>query len=423
MEVDLHDFNIVIGANASGKTNFISIFGFLRDISYYGLENSLSMYGASDYFPNVNIGKREPSSFQIKTTYPMRPRAFRYKEGLLRIRPYLNSYSFEIKFKQRGSGYDILNDTFVQNCRATIRIGDDRKNEETGDVTFILTKEGRQITIGIVTSRGFKIDHRWLLRQYLRLPYEEGEEKVMEREIRYTYVEYYARAKTLILEIPFAYTLIREFSRNLDELSIYSLAPELSKMAVPIKGKVELEEDGRNLAIVLKDILKDREKKRKFTNFLKDLLPFVDDLSIERFADKSLLMTLRETYGKSYFPASILSEGTINTAALIVCLFFEEKLLKIIEEPERSIHPQIISKLVDMMKESSRKTQLIITTHNPQFIKHADMDDILLISRNEQGYSVISRPAKTKMLKSFLKKDLGIDDLYVQNILELIVNK
>jgi predicted ATPase len=106
-----------------------------------------------------------------------------------------------------------------------------------------------------------------------------------------------------------------------------------------------------------------------------------------------------------------------------VCLFFEEKLLKIIEEPERSIHPQIISKLVDMMKESSRKTQLIITTHNPQFIKHADMDDILLISRNEQGYSVISRPAKTKMLKSFLKKDLGIDDLYVQNILELIVNK
>jgi len=422
--VDLNPFNIVIGANASGKTNFVDVFGFLRDITNYGLENALSMHGGSEYFPNANIGRAEPSLFKVRSELPTQTRMIRVKEGLMRIRPYDIVYSFKIRFKRRGAGFEIVEDTLFQKCRVTIRSEDKTGEVNTGEVTFLLSKSGKQITIGMITSPGLPLNYKSVFRQYLRIPYEEEEVKTVGKEIKYTFVDFYAPANTLILEIPvFSYPIIRNLENNLSELSIYSFAPELSKMAVPIRGKAELEEDGRNLAIVLKDILKVQDKKRKFTNLLKDLLPFVDDLAIERFADKSLLMTLKETYGKTYFPASILSEGTINITALILSLFFEEKLLKIIEEPERSIHPQIISKLVGMMRESSEKTQIIMTTHNPQFVKYANIEDILLISRDNDGFSVISRPSKEKKLKSFLKSDLGIDDLYVQNILEFITKK
>ena len=49
LEVDLNDFNVLIGANASGKSNFIHIFEFLRDIVNYDLNNAISMQGDIEY--------------------------------------------------------------------------------------------------------------------------------------------------------------------------------------------------------------------------------------------------------------------------------------------------------------------------------------------------------------------------------------
>ena len=43
----------------------------------------------------------------------------------------------------------------------------------------------------------------------------------------------------------------------------------------------------------------------------------------------------------------------------------------------------------------------------------------MLISRNNEGFSVISKPNEKEQDKIFLQNELGIDDLYVQNLLEL----
>jgi AAA15 family ATPase/GTPase len=47
LELNLGNLNIVIGANASGKSNFVQIFKFLRDITIHGLENEM---GLADLF-------------------------------------------------------------------------------------------------------------------------------------------------------------------------------------------------------------------------------------------------------------------------------------------------------------------------------------------------------------------------------------
>jgi predicted ATPase len=103
---------------------------------------------------------------------------------------------------------------------------------------------------------------------------------------------------------------------------------------------------------------------------------------------------------------------------LIVALFFENKPFAIYEEPERNIHPHLISRVVNMLKDASRNNQIIITTHNPQIVKFADIDDLLLISRNNEGYSSISRPSENAEVKEFLEDELGIEELYVDNLLE-----
>jgi predicted ATPase len=192
-----------------------------------------------------------------------------------------------------------------------------------------------------------------------------------------------------------------------------------------------LEEDGSNLAIVLKNILWDVDKKRKFSNLVKDLLPFVEDLDVEKFADRSLFLKLREIYTKEqYLPAFLISDGTINILALLVALYFEKKPLTIIEEPERNVHPYLISKMVEMMKDASHmpapqsevarqagQKQIIVTTHNPEEVKSAGLENILLVSRDKEGFSTISRPSEKDEVKTFLENEIGIEELYVQNLL------
>jgi predicted ATPase len=147
-------------------------------------------------------------------------------------------------------------------------------------------------------------------------------------------------------------------------------------------------------------------------------LPFVDDLRIEKFADKSLLFSLQEKYTQEhYIPASFLSEGTINLIALIIALYFDQRPLTIIEEPERFVHPFLISKVVNMIEDAAKQKQIIITTHNPETIRYVNLEDILLISRDKDGFSTISKPSKSEQVKNFLQSEIGIAELFAQDLL------
>ena len=69
-EMSFHpeSFNILIGSNASGKSNLIQVFIFLRDIAKYGIGNAISLQGGVDYLRNTAIGPAEDLSFKIEYT-------------------------------------------------------------------------------------------------------------------------------------------------------------------------------------------------------------------------------------------------------------------------------------------------------------------------------------------------------------------
>lgn len=57
VDVEPGDFNVLIGANASGKSNFLNLLTFLRDLAQNGVENAVSMQsGEIDLLRNVQIG-------------------------------------------------------------------------------------------------------------------------------------------------------------------------------------------------------------------------------------------------------------------------------------------------------------------------------------------------------------------------------
>ncbi len=398
LEIELGNFNVLIGPNAAGKSNFVHIFEFLRDIVSSGLNNAVSMQGGVEYLRNISIGSSERLSINVVSTQEFGLLTRRLRENLIGTKIYETIYEFALKFNKRGSGFRIAEDKLIQKCKFVRldRPGKKIKEKEIlGDGEIIIFSTNGKVKIDL------NIPERVPLKKEDIFPPFLPEEKLPNR--------------TLLLET--SYFLIRLLEGIFRDTSIYDFDPKLPKKATPITGKAELEEDGSNLSIILKNITENKEKRRKLFNLVKDLLPFVENLDVEKFADKSLLFKLQETYFKNqYLPASLISDGTINITALIIALYFEKKPLVIIEEPERNIHPYLISKVVDMMKDASQKKQIIVTTHNPEIVKYAGLDNILLVSRDKNGFSKISRPIDKEEIRTFLEH-IGIEELYVQNLL------
>ena len=319
------------------------------------------------------------------------------------------SYYFALDFSAERKRFEIIKDILKLKCKF---------------FEFDKTKSGFTkrdfIGNGTISIDSSNRTPRFLL----QLPTSFTEKEFIPNSFELSYIQKYAARTKLksrelyINSTPiFPSKALMLLKTMLRKVGTYDFDARLSKKPQLITGRVELEPDGSNLPVVINHILKNKDRKQKFYNMVQDLLPFVDGYQIQNIAD-TILYTLRETYAPGRpFPAFLLSDGTINLTSLIICLFFEDKTLKIIEEPERNIHPRLISKVIDLMNEASTIAQIITTTHNPEVVRYSNMNDLLLIRRSKDGLSEISRPANTERVKAFLKEEMGIEELYVQNLL------
>ncbi|MBU2444597.1 MAG: AAA family ATPase, partial [Bacteroidetes bacterium] len=276
LEVELGKFNVLIGANASGKSNFVQIFEFLRDISNHGLDNAVSMQGGVEYLRNINIGADENLSLKFVSDQEFIFLERRTKEGLIERKTYETTYEFALKFRKRGSGFEIAKDNLTQKYKF-IKLERQKKKivekEEIGQGEIILSRVNGKVKIDLHKPEQVPIKEDDIYPPFLR------EQKLS--------------PSTLLLQSPFFFMpTLKEIFRA---ISVYDFEPKLPKKATPITGKVELEEDGSNLSITLKNITENKEKRRKLFNLVKDLLPFISNLDVEKFADKSLLFKLQET--------------------------------------------------------------------------------------------------------------------------------
>ena len=316
------------------------------------------------------------------------------------------SYEFELEFNGEDSEFKVLKNNLIKKCEFFDKTGTLEQQQaritkfrKIGDGEIFLSADGRNLDIRLEKTE---------------LPVTISD---IYPPILLDFLKAKLKKNTLLIEKGiFFLPLVEEFFKN---ISKYDFNPKAQKKAVSIGTKAELEEDGSNLAVVLKKILKNKKREEELFELLKMLLPFVSGLEVKDLDNKSLEFKLKETYfSEDYVPAFMLSDGTINLVALLVALYFEEHSIMIIEEPERNIYPYLISRIMDMFKEVSEEKQILVTTHHPEIVKHAGVKNLLMVSRTKEGCSKITKPADKEHVKAFLASELGIEDLYVQGLLE-----
>lgn len=412
-EIELGRMNVLVGANASGKSNFIQAIKFLRDIQEFGLENAISIQGGFDYLKNNQAKASEAIVINIEIESFVVSKEL--EEGLVLL-DILNT-EYEIKIREKNTSefrieeslqldiyvaegklispnyYTPINPEFITNYTITNELGNITLSNSIHQSIYKLSS-GEEIAFSDDKNAEYGLnDSAWEIKK--------GK---------------FTKMDTIINKMEnnswFGFDIDKE------HLSIYDFDSKKIKTGIKT-GKIDLEENGENLPIVISHLLKKRENKRRLLNTLADSLGFVEDIQSKKMIDDSTFFEFKEQYNKKKsIPSFLLSDGTVISTAIIIALLFDERRINIFEEPDKGIHPSLMSKLMHLFYEISEEKQIIITTHNTEVVRHTRIEDLHLVSRNGQG-TVFSKPAEKEMVRQFLANDMGISDLFVTNLLEI----
>jgi len=160
--------------------------------------------------------------------------------------------------------------------------------------------------------------------------------------------------------------------------------------------------DSGNLWLILSRLDNSSESAR-FNHLLHRFLPRFNRLATPVEAG-AVQFYLHEAGLGRPIPSTRLSDGTIRFVALLALLLTSAPPPVIcIEEPELGLHPDALSILAEVMVEASARTQLIVTTHSDAFVSAlTDQTESVLVCDYLGGTSM--RRLESEKLASWLEK-------------------
>ncbi len=169
-------------------------------------------------------------------------------------------------------------------------------------------------------------------------------------------------------------------------------------------------EDASNLGMVLNDLQHRKEAADNVRSLLRKLYDGFRDFTV-RVRGGTVLPCLHEWEG-TIIPANRVSAGTLRYLCLLVILCHPEPPpLICIEEPELGLHPDVIGTVAELLIEASKRTQLIVTTHSEILVSAlSDTPESILVCEQDAGGTSMRRLEREK-LKEWLK-EYSLGDLW-----------
>jgi len=392
LDVSLDNLHVVVGANASGKSNFARVFQFLSNVLNHDVENAVALEGGFRHLRSHRA--RESDQLVVEVTFQ-------------------NDIPFPLL---------TLDSTDVRLRQTRYRVAVEMKDRSSN----LLVNDSLETDVSVVDGSGRK--HSGVVKLYrggedsgvLRIEWPLGLEHLLDREaINKLIQSLRLNPNQSLLSTPAGRAMFEGCRSILEFLAIFRIDTAKLKEAVPMMAERNLEPNGGNLALVVQRLLSNDESRRFLTNIVRDLMPFVSNLGAEPFAEQYLTLKVMEAYSSSeWLPAFLLSDGTLSLLALVVLLYFDERPFVVVEEPERFVHPQLLPRLMSMFREASTAKQILMTTHSPEIVRNSALPELLLIARGRDGLSQIQRPAESEAVRSFVRDEIGLSELYLENMLE-----
>ena len=147
----------------------------------------------------------------------------------------------------------------------------------------------------------------------------------------------------------------------------------------------ELDMHGRNVATMLSSLEKNEDFRAQILEWMELIVPGMEKVTTEQQRlDGRTVITFKEEGTKAYFPANLISDGTIYALCIMTAVLSLSKGhgVTLIEEPERGIHPKAIEELVQLMRgNASTSHPVLVTTHSESVVRASTKEELWLVNK------------------------------------------
>ena len=367
----LGPFTILVGANASGKSNIRDAFRFLSGIGRgYTLAEIFGGKREAGWKP-IRGAMNEIVRFDASDLSPTDPGILAMRRGprSLASEIYLGHASFSLEVGLRLDGKEF---------RYSIEVGHSREpSVEVQFGPFRVQKE--ELRVESKTVYPSDPDHPAGLRANTDQPI-------------LTQYEMPGRTQRLLND-PHSVALRDALA------DMRFLEPSPERMREPsFPGATVLGDCGENLSTALQEVRADVGRQETLASWLQELTPMdVEDFEFPLDPSGRTHLTIREKNNRRVSAYSA-SDGTLRFLAMLTALFCKNPPgLYFLEEIDTGIHPARLYLLLELIEKQAAKRgiQVVATTHAPDFltfVNDSTFENISVVCRLEDSQDAIIRP-------------------------------
>lgn len=350
-DVQLHPLTILVGPNGAGKSNFVDAMRFVSDALRTTLDQAIHVRGGIDAVRHRSHRREGAIGIRLEFRLPSGASGF---------------YSVEI-----GVGLDSSYRVQRERCVVTAT------NSQMLTAEFdIVDGEVRTLQFGDDGGAAKTVQNgHGLLAGYFPP----------------------VTSDRLYLVTLSGLPVFDQVFAALSSMGFYNLVPYRIRDLQPLGAGRRLESDGSNIASVLANLeQRSPATKHRIEEYLGSIVPGI--LSVDR-RTLGPMETVRFVQISAdpdlhwSFLAANMSDGTLRALGVLVALFQsadstarDAVRFVAIEEPELALHPAAANVLLDSLRDASRHTQVLITSHSPDLLDADDLDpDSILAVMQRDG--------------------------------------
>ena len=356
VDLELHPLTVLIGANGVGKSSLLDALSIL----------------ASSAQGNLNAAVSEMSGLAAMMTYD---RASEVGFGISMTVPSYEPLDYSLSLRPQGAAYLIDRETLQQ------------KRQGHPHPFLHIDSHGTDI-------RYFEVDQGRLVRP-------NWEHNPLESSLS---------------QVPKLFRAPEEFRHRLASLTFYHVLNVESRSPVrlpqamrpaPLPGK-----NGEDLVSTLY-YLREAEPDRfeAVEDSLKVAFPGFKRLDFPPVAAGTLAMTWRDNRFSKPLYMHQVSEGMLRFVWLATLLQSPGlTALTLLDEPEVSLHPELLSLLAGLLREATERTQIVVATHSDRLIRFLKPNEVVVMDAAEDGTSTLTWADKLN-LEQWLE-EYTLDELW-----------
>ncbi|MBK8259231.1 MAG: AAA family ATPase [Polyangiaceae bacterium] len=354
VDLEMRPFSVLIGANGAGKTSFLEVLSLLAASGNAQLSAKISDLGGIGDI----LTRDKASAVELELSSPLENE---------------KPLNYALRIEPRGQGYWIQRETLAQDRGKATPFK--HIDSENGNVRYF------------DTLRAQLMRPDWTLDAF----------------------------ETALAQVPKMFHQPEELRRTIAGTTFYASLNVSPKSPVRLPQQMRPAtlpgSQGEDLVTCLYSLREnDPNRFESLEDALSAAFPDFERLAFPPAAAGMLAMTWKDKHFGRPMYMHQLSEGTLRFLWLATLLTSRDlPPIVLLDEPEVSLHPELLSLLVGLMREASARSQIVVATHSDRLVRFLKPHELLVVETD--GGAAKFTWADSMQIEEWLA-DYSLDELW-----------